>query len=142
MKRSHLLTAVFAIAILLTTATACSKLDDNGDFGGSWQLLEWTDKADGKVVATNADGIYLNVRNELINIQSTSRDGVYLATFSLTADSLILHDIYLRPDDTLVPADSLRPYGDDGTGRYAVESLTSSRMTLVNRTARLVFRKY
>lgn len=127
---------------LALSLTACQKMDDNGDLGGTWQLLSWETKADGRVVATKEDRIFYYFQGELMKTQILTEELSYLSTFHTTPDSLIVDRVYMRPNDTLVPVDSLRRYGATASGRFHFDVLSADRLVLSNEDNVLTFRKY
>lgn len=137
----HSLCAIFLLSIILCF-TACEKMDDNGDLGGNWQLTSWQRLSDGAILATNADSIYYTFQGKLMKTQRMSQETFFLMTFSATGDSLILHDIYASPYDSIVSPSALSAYGVSPSGRFHFDKLSSSRLILSTETDRLTFRKY
>lgn len=127
---------------LVATLAACSKMDDNGDLGGTWQLTSWMTKADSAIVATNADAIYYYFQGELMKTQKLGEEVYYLAQFHYTADSLYVDKIYMAPFDSIVPPDSLSRYGFTSSGAFHFDVLTGKSMVLSNEDNVLTFRKY
>lgn len=126
---------------LLFALSACSKMDDNGDFGGTWQLTSWITKSDSTVVATNADAIYYYVQGELMKTQKLGEEVFYLMTFRTTSDSLFIDQIYMSPFDSIVPPDSLARFGFTPSGSFRFDALSSKSMVLSNEENVLTFRK-
>lgn len=124
---------------------SCDKLDENGKLDGNWQLLEWKVKATNEVVATNTSSkIFYTIKLDLIKMQNMESDKLpyYHSTFHYTKDSLFIDRVYQRPLDNEVPCDSLVTFGGTPSGKYAIETLTNSKMVLSNELNTLSFRKY
>ena len=137
--------SILSLFLVLTAAVAlsCSKMDDNGDLGGNWQLTEWRNTVADTVVATNSSRIYFTVQKELVKLQCLDAAVYYLATFRHTADSLCLETIYQQPYDSVVaPSDLTATLGVDATGRFHIDALSSEYLVLSTPSARLTFRKY
>lgn len=138
------LSRIIPILILLCLL-ACDKMDDNGKLDGNWQLTRWTDNATGEVKADNSSKIFYTVKLQLIQFaDQSSDDWPFIATFSHKGDSLILTNIYAHRanTDSIASATDLQRFGVSSDGRFAINELTGSRMTLRNSTNTLTFRKY
>ena len=125
--------------------TSCFRTETNGEFGGNWQMTEWTNNADQSVYATNQTlPLYYTVHRDLIKFQdmSSPTSTYYLATFHRTADSLVLEKVFDSPIDTIVPFHQLNAVGIDYTGRFYMSELTHNKMTLKNQLYTIRFRKY
>lgn len=130
------------ISLSLAFCCSCDKIDDNGDLGGFWQLTEWKSLPDGKVLATNHDGIYYAVQLDLMSLSRHNTN--YLSRFSHRNDSLFIGPVYRNEGahDEQVPISSLADMGVPATGAFAIQNLTHSKMILRSDEAVLSFRKY
>jgi hypothetical protein len=123
------------------TLLSCDKIDDNGDFGGRWQLTEWKTLPEGTVVATKQNFIFYSVQLDLMGFSRGSGANAYLSRFSRQGDSLFIGKVYARPKDNEVPLTDLAQYGVPASGRFHIE-LSSHHMVLTSDEAVLKFRKY
>ena len=135
--------------------------ESNGDFGGMWQLVEWrtirpsTGELD-SIAATQQDGIYYSVHQELIlftqyhetqtSVGGDYRDwtqfyGRYYAYFKRTDTALTLYNVVNGKDEPCTPKD-LRQLGVPVDGIFAIESLSQQKMVLSYDGNMLFFRKY
>lgn len=128
--------------ICLFACTSCDKIDNNGDFGGMWQLTEWKQLPDGKIIADKYNGIYWSVQLDLMQFGLGHTIGFYLARFKRTPDSLVIEKVYSRPYDEIVVFDSVASYGVPADGKFAIEKLTKGALVLRSKEAVLTFRKY
>ena len=128
--------AVFALSMV-----SCDKIDDNGDFGGMWQLTEWKRLPDGQKVCDKftKPALFYCVQLDLMEFR---RSDSHLARFSLRKDSLFIGTVYHGPKDDIVGYDELAPYGVPSDGKFAVDRLTRSTLILRSDTALLTFRKF
>lgn len=129
---------------MLSFASCENKRDDNGDFGGMWQLTEWRDPSN-NTIATNSSGIYYKVRKQLIQFQRLpgGQANFQSAYFRFTNDSLCIYHIVNYPSDTLCTPEILAPFGFPPNGRLHVDALSSKKMVLSSQeTGTLHFRKY
>ncbi|MCD8301805.1 MAG: lipocalin-like domain-containing protein [Prevotellaceae bacterium] len=133
--------AIIIVAVLACMLSCENKRDTNGDLGGMWQLTEWRDTAD-SLIATNEDGFYYHFQLQLMKIQHMGDGTYYLARFTHTADSLIVNEIYNRPDEEVVSLSDMKAYGIPADGRFHVDALSDSHMVLSGSEGTLVFRKY
>lgn len=120
----------------------CDKVDDNGDFGGMWQMTEWKRISDGEILANKYSRIYWSVQLNLMKFGVNHSSGVYLARFKRTADSLFIGTIYLPPKDDIVDYSALASFGVPDDGKFAVEKLSYSELVLSSKEAILTFRKF
>lgn len=133
---------LFISIICLIACTSCDKIDNNGDFGGMWQMTEWKQLSDGEIIADKYDGIYWNVQLDLMKFGLGHSTGFYLARFKKTSDSLFIGTIYLPPKDDIVGYDAVMSYGVPADGKFAIEKLTKQALVLRSNEAILTFRKY
>ena len=136
------LTTTFLLISALLSFVGCDKIDDNGDFGGMWQMTEWKRLSDGEIIADKYDELYWSVQLDLMKFGLNHRTGVYLARFKRTADSLFIGTVYLRPNDDIVGYDAIASYGVPDDGKFAIEKLSHSSLVLRSKEAVLSFRKY
>ena len=144
------------------TISSCEDFhENNGDFGGMWQLVEWrtirpsTGELD-SIAATQQDGIYYSVHQELIlftqyhetqtSVGGDYRDwtqfyGRYYAYFKRTDTVLTLYNVVNGKDEPCTPKD-LRQLGVPVDGIFAIESLSQQQMVLSYDGNMLFFRKY
>ncbi len=137
---------IYLIICMAMTATfmACDiRHDDNGDLGGMWQLTLWTD-AQGDSVATNENAIYYHFQLQLMKVERLDNHGTgeYHLRFTHQPDSLIIREVYARPDDSRVEISKLKNYGIPQDGRFHIDALTDDRMQLSSPEGTLRFRKY
>ena len=133
---------LFVFMLLPILFVACNKMDDNGDFGGMWQMTEWKQLSDGKIVADKYNGIYWSVQLDLMKFGLGHSTGFYLARFKRTADSLLIGTVYLPPKDDIVGYDAVASYGVPDDGKFAIEKLSKQTLVLRSKEAVLTFRKY
>lgn len=153
-----------ALACIVATQTISSCEDfheNNGDFGGMWQLVEWrtirpsTGELD-SIAATQQDGIYYSVHQELIlftqyhetqtSVGGDYRDWTqfynrYYAYFKRTDTTLTLYNVVNGKDAPCTPKD-LKQLGVPVDGIFAIESLSQQKMVLSYDGNMLFFRKY
>lgn len=148
--------AIYAILILfaLPFVTACEDFhENNGDFGGMWQLTEWRN-AEGTTLATNDDGIYYSVHRSIIQYKhfvsgeekdknETDYSKRYFSLFKHTADSLIVYNFVNALDESkLVEMASMKEFGIPLDGRFHIDHLDAKKMILSYEGNTLCFRKY
>ncbi len=151
-----------ACIVAALTISSCEDFhENNGDFGGMWQLVEWrtirpsTGELD-SIAATQQDGIYYSVHQELIlftqyhetqtSVGGDYRDwtqfyGRYYAYFKRTDTVLTLYNVVNGKDEPCTPKD-LRQLGVPVDGIFAIESLSQQQMVLSYDGNMLFFRKY
>ena len=151
-----------ACIVAALTISSCEDFhENNGDFGGMWQLVEWrtirpsTGELD-SIAATQQDGIYYSVHQELIlftqyhetqtSVGGDYRDwtqfyGRYYAYFKRTDTVLTLYNVVNGKDEPCTPKD-LRQLGVPVDGIFAIESLSQQKMVLSYDGNMLFFRKY
>ena len=133
------------ILLLLLTLFSCDKMDENGKLDGNWQLIRWTDNTTGELKADNTSKIFYTVKLELIQFKSKATGYYpYLAFFSHQGDFLIIRNVFLNQanTDSIVALENLAQFGDDGSGKFHIMTLSNKRMVLTNKQNRLTFRKY
>ena len=136
---------ILFFVLAITLFVSCDKIDDNGDFGGMWQMTEWKRIHDGEILADKYSGIYWSVQLDLMQFglnKSNYNNDFYLARFKRTTDSLSLGTVYSRPNDDIVGYDVLAPYGVPDNGKFAIDKLSHSALILRSKDAVLTFRKY
>lgn len=117
--------------------------ETNGEFAGMWQMTQWRQNETGKILATQADGIYYCVQLSLMKFQFAGHvNDYYLAQFTHTKDSLIINKVYNYPADTICPISVLSKYAVPDDGKFHIEILNSSNMVLSSKESTLTFRKY
>ena len=153
--------ALACIAAVLTLPSCEDFHENNGDFGGMWQLVEWrtirpsTGELD-SIAATQQDGIYYSVHQELIlftqyhetqtNVGGDYRDWTqfynrYYAYFKRTDTTLTIYNVVNVKDEPCVPKD-LNIFGVPVDGTFTIESLSQQKMVLSYAGNVLLFRKY
>ena len=140
MKNS--ITKILLVATLLLGMGSCDKMEDNGSFGGMWQMTEWKQLPDGKIIADKNSAIYWSVQLDLMQFGLGHRSGYYLARFKRTSDSLLIGTVYLPPTDDIVGYDAVASYGVPAEGKFVIEKLTKEALVLRSNEAVLTFRKY
>lgn len=135
--------------------------ENNGDFGGMWQLVEWrtirpsTGELD-SIAATQQDGIYYSVHQELIQftqIPATSasvggdyRDWtqfyhMHYAYFHRTSKTLTIYNV-VDQNNTPKNISILAHVGVPTNGEFQIDHLSKKHMTLCYEGNILYFRKY
>lgn len=134
----------YLLPLLIATLclAACSKVDNNGDLGGAWQLVSQTEKDGGAVVATKENYIFYYFSRNLMRLQQATVPDFYLCTFRHTADSLFIGEVHATPDDALTDYAELALFGVTPTGRFGIDHLDRDRLVLSNERYILTFRKY
>lgn len=109
---------------------SCQKLDDNGDFGGYWKLLQIEDFEGDSIIDKRGEDRFWAVQLDLIQI------GTGKGRFQRTDDSLFIQMIY--------KTESAEAYGlfHQEDASYCIEHLTNRSMGLRCNEARLLFRKF
>lgn len=135
--------------------------ENNGDFGGMWQLVEWrtTRPSTGEIdsiAATNKDGFYYSIHQELIQFThirntevSVSEDyrnpttfyGRFYAYFKRTDTTLTIYNVVNVNDEPREPKD-LAKFGVPADGIFKIENLDNQIMMLSYEGNVLFFRKY
>ena len=109
---------------------SCQKLDDNGDFGGYWKLLQIDDFEGDSIIDKRGEDRFWAVQLDLIQI------GTGKGRFQRTDDSLFIQMIY----KTEKPEEYGLFHQEDAS--YCIEHLTNRSMGLRCNEARLLFRKF
>ena len=109
---------------------SCQKLDDNGDFGGYWKLLQIEDFEGDSIIDKRGEDRFWAVQLDLIQI------GTGKGRFQRTDDSLFIQMIY----KTEKPEEYGLFHQEDAS--YCIEHLTNRSMGLRCNEARLLFRKF
>ena len=151
-----------ACIVAALTISSCEDFhENNGDFGGMWQLVEWrtirpsTGELD-SIAATQQDGIYYSVHQELIqftqipatsaSVEGDYRDwtqfyGRFYAYFKRADKALALYNVVNVKDEPHKPQD-LKRFGVPTDGIFTIESLSQQKMVLSYDGNMLFFRKY
>ncbi len=109
---------------------SCQKLDDNGDFGGYWKLLQIEDFEGDSIIDKRGEDRFWAVQLDLIQI------GTGKGRFQRTGDSLFIQMIY----KTEKPEEYGLFHQEDAS--YCIEHLTNRSMGLRCNEVRLLFRKF
>lgn len=133
---------VFLLFAFCFFASCDNKWDKNGDLDGMWQMTEWRNTETQRVVATQEDGFYYSIQQQLIKFQTTDRNSHYLAYFTHTGDSLFIASPTEWPSNTVRPMTELEKYGVPADGRFHIDVLNNKHMVLSTETQTLTFRKY
>lgn len=133
---------VFLFVFVSNLFVCCDKMDDNGAFGGMWQMTEWKHIPDGEILADKYSGIYWSVQLDLMQFGLGHTTGFFLARFKRTSDSLFIGTVYSRPNDDIVGYDAIAKYGVPNDGKFAIDKLSHSALVLRSKDAVLTFRKY
>lgn len=124
---------------------SCNKHEKNGEFAGNWQLTEMKDLT-GNVITTNCDTsrIFYTVSLSLMKFQNYfDNSGIfYLAYFNRYGNNLEIGKVFRRPDDDIVPNDSLKQFGVTEDGKFTIIRLNEEEMILRNSLYILSFRKF
>lgn len=153
------------LAIMLPTLFSCEDFhENNGDFGGMWQLTEWrtTSKSTGKIdsiAATNNDGLYYCVHQEMMQFFQSKEiskekgidspdyrnqndfNGRFFAYFKRTNSELTIYNIVDVLDNLREPV-ALKKFGVPADGKFKIEELSHDKMVLSYEGNILCFRKY
>lgn len=140
MKR--ILYLFFCLAALPALFAACDKMDCNGDLDGTWQLTQWINRADGRLVANNDTGIYYYVKLDLMKMRHINRSRQNLMRFRHEGDSLFIGEVYLPPFDSILSREHLDVFGVEPDGKFGIDVLNCDRMVLSTPRSLLIFRKY
>ncbi len=121
------------IIFLLFTAimvSSCQKMDDNGDLGGYWKLLQIEDFERDSIIDKRNEDRFWAVQLDLIQIDKGK------GRFQHLDDSLYIQMIY--------KTSHAEEYGlyNQNDARYCVEHLSNKSMILRCKEARLRFRKF
>lgn len=136
---------ILLLLLPLILLQSCDKTDVNGDLDGNWQLTKWVDKETGSTIATNESRrLYYTVKYNILQMRDMNKsyDTFHLSYFHYTSDSLFIDQTFHRPFDTEESLDSLVQYGCTPDGKFAIVTLTGSRLVLSNSKNELTFRKY
>lgn len=136
---------IMMIAVIMIMMISCGKMDNNGDLGGNWQMVEWKDNATQDIKATNQALLFYTIHLNVIQFQDKRLGSdPHQALFVRRGDSLVLERVVLvkSNSDSLCTVDNLIKYGADGSGRFLIESLSDEHMILSNSKNTLKFRKY
>ena len=111
-------------------AVSCQKLDDNGDLGGNWKLLQIEEFERDTIINTKMDDCFWAIQLDLLQI------GYNFGRFYHIGDSLIVQMIN-------VPYNS-KKYGlyNPKNDRFGVIHLDRKKMILKSKYAELDFRKF
>ena len=132
---------LFKILLIMATLHAmgsCEKMETNGDFAGMWQLTEWKDLSDSRIVADKYSKIFYCVQLDLMDFRSNDS---YLARFRRTADSLFIGTVYHGAGDNIVSIEELAKFGVPADGKFAIDRLNKQALVLRSDDALLTFRK-
>lgn len=136
---------IVCLILSIVMLSACdNKRDNNGDFGGYWQMVEWRDSFD-EVVATKEDRIFYSVQLNLMKFHKITDNyyDYYLSYFNRTKDSLIVYRPVKFTNDSIVSLSDLARYGVPSDGRFHIDVLNEEHMQLSSpETGVLFFRKY
>lgn len=137
---------IILTASLVVLSMSCSKMEDNGDLGGHWQLTEWRDNTGSAVVLDNSSQLFYTIQLELIQFRFKAKERYgCLAYFEHKGDSLIITKAFQQKantDSLLQDMTSLKKYGVSADGRFKIDNLNSGNMTLRNELGTLNFIKY
>lgn len=136
---------ILLLLLPLFLLQSCDKTDVNGDLDGNWQLTKWVDKETDSTIATNESRrLYYTVKYNILQMRDMNKsyDTFHLSYFHYTSDSLFIDQTFHRPFDTEESLDSLVQYGCTPDGKFAIVTLTGSRLVLSNSKNELTFRKY
>ena len=135
----------FMVLAMFIMFTSCDKTDENGDFDGNWQMIEWRENATNHIIATRyTQRIFYAVKLNILQMREYGKpyDTWNLSYFHCKNDSLYIDKVFHRPFDREETVDSLAVYGCAPEGRYAFIKLTKDDMILRNSLYTLTFRKY
>ncbi len=132
---------LWTAALAIFVCSCENKRDNNGDFGGMWQMTAWNETSTGET--QSMPHIYYNVHKNLIKFHDASDPGHYhLSYFRQTADSLVVFNIVDFPYDTLCNASALARYGVPESGKFGIQTLNDKHLVLTCPERTLTFRKY
>lgn len=143
---------VSLLGALALSLAACDKLPENGSLDGQWQMTRIDHLSADDTTQPIPTKTYWNFQLRLLMIYTPNynHNGVTAYTtarFSIKGDSLFIHSTYvhtMNTDSLLSPGTTcLDAVGvHDNTERYAIQSLTDSRLVLHSKYHHLEFRKY
>ena len=142
-----------ALLLLLLTATSCDSYLINGPLDGMWQLQSIERHTPDTVIQTAGDLFYSFQRHSVLvgdyinsnELAGHLKEEQYISLFTLTDDSLTMHEFHLYYKREHLPYDTtrLKRFGIyDTPVTFHVEELTSRRLVLCSDSARLTLRKY
>ena len=140
MKR-HTIYSILILCVTWLFASCENMRDDNGDLGGTWQLLEWRD-SQGQLLASKEDLIFYSIRKELLRVRIHDGSDYYHTYFQHTKDSLVLYYPVSYMKDSVVPLSELQRYGVPADGRFHIDLLNNKHLMLSSDEGKLSFRKY
>ena len=133
---------IISLLTCILLFTACDKLEKNGDLDGMWQLYAFK-KADGTLLNTKAEQLYLSFQGDLMTLQKTSVC-MFIGNFEQTSTTLSLFNIRQTTDNAeLVTKEELeRFYLSSTAPLFTVETLSKDKMILKTTDGLFYFRKY
>lgn len=142
-KTRHLILAMGIFLGLGLLSVACeNKRDGANKLAGNWQMLLWiTPKGD--TLATNYSGIYYSFQLKLLKIERMGHSPAHLARYRHTPDSLIITQVYQRPNDSLVSISALKENGVPENGAFHIDHLSHKYLQLSSTESGILrLRKY
>lgn len=143
---------ILLLCTIVLLFPACDKLPENGLLDGQWQMTRIDHLSPEDKTQPIPTQVYWNFQLRLLMVYTPNynHNGVTAYTtarFSIKGDSLFIHSTYvhtMNTDSLLSPGTtSLDAVGlHDNTERYAIQSLTDSRLILHSAYHHLEFRKY
>lgn len=133
MKRINHIFLIAMVCTLVSIATSCRKMPEDGDLDGQWQVMSIEYVADGTVV--NPKGIYYCLFRSVVNL--TSRE------HATQAGNLHYHDRKLTLSMPYSTPDKLAPWGiNSAETTFSVKQLSKDKMTLESDYSLIELRKF
>lgn len=124
---------LFFLSCMLLLAS-CQKLDDNGDLGGNWKMLQLEEFERDTVIDTRQDDRFWAIQLDLMQLTGGHTEGK--GRFQHVGDSLYVQMIYIPVN--------YRYYGlyNPKDDRFEVIHLDRKKMILKSKYVKLDFRKF